>query len=326
MNFREFHRLHKLQKPLTEAVFDSQNLDRVMRLYSKLFSKTFGSKFYLLGEESFKKPGMVGYGVRFMNDQGYQLRFNWSKANVRSNIKLNKASKGIKYYIDGIDYWDSGNKDFGCPSSSANFSQSLNVVEIYKKVSKMLKNGIKGKFTYGELVDQHSIQEASMTDVNSDQASRFFKQNGFKSDITYGTKKTQQSVLDNDADLQAKFDEYVLEIQAGKPEKNDFNTSLANAQKALDDIKYCDPELVFKDIESMAGFVGSGGNKSFICCGLGGVGKCIDVDTDVITPNGNLRAGDIKVGDEVITPKNTISKVLKVYPQDSLKECYEVIL
>ena len=46
-----------------------------------------------------------------------------------------------------------------------------------------------------------------------------------------------------------------------------------------------------------------------------GGGKAEEVNEPVLTPSGWRRIGDLRVGDEVICPDNTISKVTGVYPQ-----------
>ena len=48
--------------------------------------------------------------------------------------------------------------------------------------------------------------------------------------------------------------------------------------------------------------------------GAGG-GKALRDDQRVLTPSGFVEISSLKVGDEVITPNNTITKVIGVYPQ-----------
>jgi len=54
-----------------------------------------------------------------------------------------------------------------------------------------------------------------------------------------------------------------------------------------------------------------------------GLGKAEPLDSKLVTPNGLVRMGDIKVGDEVIGSDGKPKKVLGVYPQ-GLKDIYEI--
>lgn len=318
----------QLEQELNEAVFSEQNLSKVMQLYSKLFAKQFGSKFYFLGEEGFKKAGSKGVGARYINEQGYQIRFNWDQADMRNLKQLDNQSKGKKLYLSSIDYWSPVNDNFARPTTSLKFLSEVNVVQIWQKVSKLLKKGVRGSYTLREIMDDHTqLSEATANDLKSDQVKDFLKKNGFKSNVVYRTdKKTLQNMLDDDPELQAKLDEYVIEIQQGKPEENDFDNNLKDSKKKLDQQVYCDPDLVFQDIENMTEFIAKKGSKSFICCGLGGIGKCIDSDTKIASPDGVFRAGDVKKGMRVFTPTGKISAIQEVYPQDELHECYEIEL
>lgn len=54
-----------------------------------------------------------------------------------------------------------------------------------------------------------------------------------------------------------------------------------------------------------------------------GLGKAQDLDSDIITPDGIIRMGDVSVGDDVIGSDGKPKKVLGVYPQ-GLKDIYEI--
>ncbi len=263
---------------LQEAVFSEQNLNKVMKLYGKLFAKHFGSKFYLIGEEKFKKSQGSGVGARFINQQGYQLRFNWDKTDLTNMKTLDKQSKGKQLYLSSIDYWDPFNSDFAKPSLSVYLLKELNVVQIWDEVSKLIKRGVKGKYTLSDLIGKHSLDEAFASDVSSTQKTDFLKKMGFKTGAAVNTsKKDLDRMLRDNPDLQDKFDEYVLEIQEGKPETNDFNNNLEKTKKEFEQQYYSDPKFVFDDISAVTEFIAKKGSKSFICCGLGGVGKTYSI-------------------------------------------------
>lgn len=54
-----------------------------------------------------------------------------------------------------------------------------------------------------------------------------------------------------------------------------------------------------------------------------GLGKCQDLDSKLLTPNGWIRMGDVNVGDFVIGSDGKSKKILGVYPQ-GLKDIYEI--
>ncbi|MDE5558082.1 MAG: hypothetical protein K2J32_10415 [Ruminococcus sp.] len=69
-------------------------------------------------------------------------------------------------------------------------------------------------------------------------------------------------------------------------------------------------------INSMSG-------RHMVFYGSAGTGKAQPLYSKVLTPNGFVRMGDIKVGDLVISGTNRVSKVLGVYPQGE-KDIYEI--
>ena len=78
-----------------------------------------------------------------------------------------------------------------------------------------------------------------------------------------------------------------------------------------------------KFIEHFITRVERGGNARYLLNGEPGTGKAQPLDSKILTPNGWVLMGDIKVGTEVITPTGKISKVIGVYPQGE-KDIYEI--
>lgn len=330
---------------LNEAVFSRDKIQKVMQLYRRLFGKYFGGEFKVFEEEVYKRASDKGTGIRLINDSNYQLRFNWSLAQSNALAKKSRVDK-TKLYISSIDYWDPVNTDFEKPSATITFLMDINVVQIWQSLAKIIKKGVRGKYTLrdlqniakteltestnsinsvGSFIDY--LNEASPNDLSKSQRSDFMKKAGFKASVAYNINgKDFEKMVNDDADLQAKLDAYVLEVGIGKKETNSTAAKLRDSEKALKEKAYSDPDLVFKDIEDLTTLVAKGGAKSLIVCGQGGVGKCLTNDTRVKTPNGEILMGEIKVGDEVITPKNTIAKVLEVYPQPEQNDCYRVHL
>lgn len=282
---------------LNEAEFKKENIAKVMQLYRKLFGKYFGGEFKILAEEEYKKQGEKGTGIRLMNDKNYQLRFNWKLSDSNALLKQNKADK-TRLYISSIDYWEPTNLDFEKPSTTITFLKSINVVQIWKGLAKVIKKGIRGKYSLNDLkVDADDLQESntgtstgkfsdffysSLNEAQADDVSwgtrkRFLKDMGIKNAQTRSQASEFDKLLKDDPSLQAKFDEYIVEINAGKKESNSTGERLRKADKALEEKVYADPDFVFQDIEDLTTLVAKGGLKSLIVCGMGGVGKTFHI-------------------------------------------------
>ena len=66
-------------------------------------------------------------------------------------------------------------------------------------------------------------------------------------------------------------------------------------------------------------------NRNFLLTGPAGCGKANPLYTEILTPTGYIKMGDIKVGDEVFTHTGSIGKVSGVYPQGK-KPVYRITL
>ncbi len=75
--------------------------------------------------------------------------------------------------------------------------------------------------------------------------------------------------------------------------------------------------------EEQLKFINYNGDDSIILSATAGSGKEQPLFCKILTPTGWTTMGDIKVGDEVLTPTGEISKVTNIYPQ-GLKEAYKI--
>jgi phosphate starvation-inducible protein PhoH/intein/homing endonuclease len=64
--------------------------------------------------------------------------------------------------------------------------------------------------------------------------------------------------------------------------------------------------------------------KNIVAHGYPGTGKAQPLYSKILTPNGWVLMGELKVGDEVIVPKGEISTVTGIFPQGD-KEIYEIV-
>lgn len=271
---------------LNEAEFKRENIARVMTLYRKLFGKYFGGEFKIFAEEEYKKPQERGSGIRLINDLNYQLRFNWA-FKESNELKRQSQKDKTKLYISSIDYWEPTNTDFEKPSTTVKLLINVNVVQIWKGLARVIKKGIRGKYTLNDLkIDAQDITESKpktfrdliLEDHNltGHQRADFLSQN---TKMSYSTAKTNVSkdrfnqMIDKDPELKSKLDEYIAEINIGKKETNSTAEKLKELNKEFDSHIYSDPEFVFQDIEDMTELVAKGKCKSLIICGQAGIGK-----------------------------------------------------
>lgn len=280
---------------LNEAVFKKENIARVMQLYKRLLGKYFMGEFKIFCEEEYKKAGEKGTGIRLINDLNYQIRFNWKFADSNDLLKQNKADK-TKLFISSIDYWEPTNLDFEKPSTTITFLKQINVIQIWKGLTKIIKKGIRGKYTLNDLkVEIEDLQETNklgsskletsllktslLEDLSWDQRNEFLKKNGFKSSLAQAKsgKNEFNALIGDNPELKQKLDEYILEVSAGKKETNSTGKKLKDADNLLSQTLYCDPELVFQDIEDLTKFIAKGRAKSLIICGDPGVGKTFTI-------------------------------------------------
>ena len=313
-------KIKKFSDFVFEAQFDKNKLRRVSRLFGILFGKKFGSTFQFFTLETYKKMGTKGMGIRLINDNAQMIRLNFNRDSISYGFGNQDRETLV---IDGIDFWDQGNSDFGQPTLSCTFPKACNVVQIYKKLSLLLSQGKRGKFNYEDLKEsKEKIQEAVRELGSKYDRQAFIDKKG----VNVDSKKTPFEQYLQANGLEQEYNDFLVEIKAGKPETNSTQETIEQTKLDFDEHVYANPETVFRDIEDMTEFIAKGGSKALIVCGMGGIGKCIDEETLIATPNGHIKAKDIKVGDKVFTPKNTIATVTEVYPQEELHECYEVEL
>lgn len=89
----------------------------------------------------------------------------------------------------------------------------------------------------------------------------------------------------------------------------------------LDSVK--DQVKTIKQRVQFYGQASNGNHMQFL--GGAGTGKAQPLYSKVLTPNGYITMGDVKVGTEVITAKGNIGKVSGIYPQGK-RDIYEITL
>ncbi len=253
MNFKEYM-LNKIEESqdfeINEVRFSEKNLTKVALLYGKIMGKQMGGVFKPFGIESFKRKTGEGKGIRMMNNQGYQLRFNWDY----------KKSKKSQYDLTSIDYWDKDNLDFSKPSRTIMFSPDLNTIQVLGKIVGALKTG---HITEAVTI----IEEANIIiekKRSGKEKSEWLKSKGLRSSMAGSMEKMR-----DEAESAGLLGE--LEIFLGQPETNTFVDGLNKADKLMDTTIYADPDTVFDELEDLTQMVASGFSKSLVITGMGGI-------------------------------------------------------
>lgn len=260
-------KIKKFSDFVFEAQFDKNKLRRVSRLFGILFGKKFGSTFQFFTLETYKKMGTKGMGIRLINDNAQMIRLNFNRDSISYGFGNQDRETLV---IDGIDFWEQGNSDFGQPTLSCTFPKACNVVQIYKKLSLLLSQGKRGKFKYEDLKEsKEKIQEAVRELGSKYDRQAFIDKKGADVD----SKKTPFEEYLQANGLEQEYSDFLIEIKAGKPETNSTQENIQQVQADFDEHVYANPETVFKDIEDMTEFIAKGGSKALIVCGMGGIGK-----------------------------------------------------
>jgi hypothetical protein len=241
---------------ITEVKFNEKKLEKVAELYGKIMGKQMGGEFFRLGIENFKRSkGGSGIGIRTMNKQGEQMRFNWDK-------KLSK--KGL-FELTSIDYWRKNDLDFAKPYRRVEFSSLDNVVQVLAKIVTALKTGSINEAK--EIINEANL----LCEARSKKEIRqWIDDNGLPS---YMSAPSKRQALQNAADKKGLGN--ALRVFLGEEEVNDLSQSLNNPTPPLpkEEMLFSDPEEVFNDIEDLTSLVASGAWNSLLVIGDPGVGK-----------------------------------------------------
>ncbi len=261
---------------LDESAFKIENIDHVCDLYGKLMGKKFGSPFRLVGKEKYVKTSGKGLGVRMMNDNGQMLRFNFSSQKTGFSQHFVKNSM----VVSSIDYWAEGNKDFEKPTLTVTFNAGINVLDIWAGLSKVLLTKKKGTYRLDDFVkddvNESYDESKELNESPADVRVQFLLDKGYPKSYGYSKEFFLNKI--KELGIEKDWEEYSsIQVDAGKKETNEFGEKIRTAQKKFEDTVYANPDYVFQDIEELTKFVGKGGNKSLIICGMGGVGKTYHV-------------------------------------------------
>ena len=267
---------------INEASFSVKDLRKVAITYGRLFGKEFGGTFKSFNTEWYQKQKEKGQGVRMINKAGRQLRINFS--NRTSNFA--NAPKDF-VVLSSIDFWEQGNQDDACPTTTCYFSRAVNVVKIWKKLGQLIRTGKSGKYSVGDFADQvrEGVNEASTADARRE----FLDKHGGAAWRANMKNKFDDWV--QTSGLTDEWNEFIAEIEPGKPERNGLSAEIKKNEKALEEHEWCDPKTIFDTVEKLTNVVIKRISRSFVLCGMGGVGKTYHVNkklNEVLGPEGKL--------------------------------------
>jgi len=268
------------EKTLLEASFSEKNVEKVVKLYSRIMGKKLGGEFKPLGFEEYKRTMGLGKGYRVMNERGAQLRFNW-------DVKLAKKTNNT---LTSIDYWDAKNRDFQKPTRTVVFKADLNVVQILDTLTDALQTGTLRE-AEETMMGAPALFDALAQPLTEARRSKQEKQ------AWIAHHNLPASLIGSEKSLRARAEKEGLgaeiEIFLGNKETNSFESGLKKADKQLGKTVYADPETVFDDIEDMLSVVASRQWRTLIICGAGGVGKTYHITEgprslkEILGPEGN---------------------------------------
>lgn len=293
-----------IKSRLDEASFSSANLEKVSRLYGKLITKYFNStkEFKCISNEKFKSGSRSGVGFRFINADGYQLRFNYES-------KQNKFNNSESFVVSSLDFWEPDDfKNFDKPTKTVFFSRALNVVQILKKIINCLKEGKTGKINLLESfhVDLDNIlNEAKAGEFgwakylgSPKMRAEFAKKMGWDDPESYGVNvsdKRFNAKLGNfnykvvpkweyeeewgerpdEENFSKEWAQFVAEIKPGSKEANTLQEEIEKLENNFELVTsgYADPDIIFDDMEKLLDVFANRDLKALIVAGDPGLGK-----------------------------------------------------
>ena len=254
------------------------------------------------------------------NSFGY-LGFDYQ---VRLMAQILTDSKFVKSIIDILDpnYFE----DPYLRIISATIKDAKKEYDIIPDISSLrfrllesVTEDVQRKYVLAQL---EKIQEANLNDTLKiqDVATDFCKKQELRKAI-----KEINKIIDTSDSNEYEQCEAILKKALEHGDINDIAINvLDNISSVLeDDFRQPIPTGIDWLDDVMDGGLGKG-ELGLIIAALG-VGKAQPLTSKILTPNGWVTMGDVKVGDEVLTPEGETAIISGVFPQ-GVKDIYEVIL
>ena len=254
---------------LNEAKFNLKSSRKVADLLAKIASKKLSSKFSYAWTDEFKKnSGAQGSGLRYLSQDGLQLRFNHVKSNG-------------SFAINSVDFWRAGDT-LTEPTISIYFKEDVNIV----KIKDQLFNSIKAGRIVPIALD---VFTEAINESPSDERLEYLLAKGLPA--SYSKEKAKFLRLLDKEGLSAEWAEWGS-MKKNDSEKTDFDQTLrVSAARLTDKNFYADPKYVFDDIKHGAELIAKGLWRSMIVAGMGGIGKTFGIKATLTSMLGQYQEG-----------------------------------
>ena len=239
----------------SEVLSESLSADKIaqdIRLYGIVFGKQFEGTFKPLFIEDYTKSEEdKGSGYRLINNQGYQLRFNYNL----KDVKAMGQNPDNPLVVQSIDYWDKGNHQIDKPSLTVTFKTPLNVLQIWKRLESLLKRRKVGEYNVINLLDPSLNEGTEVKDIRNStlaQRQRFVKSTGASIKIFSTKDGSVDGVFDQELDkagLKDTWDQYFVTIKTGKKEQNTVSGILRETSEEYKNLKSVESSACTQDLK-----------------------------------------------------------------------------
>ena len=274
------------QEQLNEASFNIAQMAKVADLIAKVASKRLGTNLVRMTKlpgldtdtvDYKKSDGTIGTGYMYVSEKGYRLRIGMSKV---------KGNNRVSAELNAMDIWLPNNKDFfGIPTRSLTISGDKNIVQIMDDAMEYL---IKGKLpkveesnTFIGVDRQRHLNESTKAAMKSNRVKYAVEVLGVDVNVFDGMTEAQGSAKAKSLSgyVEEEYASWLRGFNKSSPkEQNTMMDGAKAADAKLAAVKYADPDIVFDDLERLAGVVASGLSNSLLVVGMGGLGKTYHIE------------------------------------------------
>tara|TARA_R110001606_G_scaffold392489_1_gene561464 strand:+ start:10667 stop:12091 length:1425 start_codon:yes stop_codon:yes gene_type:complete len=281
----KFNELYEKQVLISEA-FDSAKMGKAVKLIKAYLTKKIG-KMYNTDVQEFSNKFGDQVGIRYALSNGQEIRFNWQ-------------SSGGSSAIASIDIWDSSKN----PTPKVHIDTSeISVAKFLPELVSVIKNPSPGDVPVMResitekdiIISEAKVKIGKVTYASGKEAIVALTHKGHTPDqIQQMTGLTAKGVL--------YHMKQALKAVPGAKEKVKVDTDTKKAEKQTSEIQYADPEVIYKDLESLINLVVSGIQPSLVISGGAGTGKTFTVKK-LLKEKGYTRGNDWKLVKGQTTPK-----------------------
>ena len=299
---------------LLKEAFREQDMQKALKLIASVLGKAIGEKLKPEGGMNIVKNRYgINHGIRyFVGDTTGAIRFNFSPSNT----------------VESVDIWlQTGNSSN--PDIHINTSQ-VSIVKIIPFIAKQYRNPQPGLHDidlneqmaeHRQLIGEAQVEIDGEVYKSASDAIRELLQAGLsRAQVKMKTGASEANIYRIARELGVTVS---VGVEKGSPEQ-DVDPEVPKIIKKVP--KFANPDEVFDDLADLVDMIIKKLSPALIVTGAPGTGKSQPHSSLVLTREGWKTMGDIRVGDEVITPAGSTAKVLKLHPQGERKDVFEITL